>query len=126
MNAQHASSALSNRVPFTCFFTSGNKKKLQEERSGKIWWVWQLLYLTLTEKERAVAAVCCDQHVMSCHVMMKKKAMESPLWVVLVPNFKEFPETVVHIPFCTDCLSVLKRIGDDMQQPFSSVSCVAF
>ena len=90
MNAQHASSALSNRVPFTCFFTSGNKKKLQEERSGTVWWVWQLLYRTLTVKERAVAAVCRDQHVMSCHVMMKKKAMESPLWVVLAPNFKNF------------------------------------
>ena len=35
VNARHASSTLSNGVPFNCFFTSGIRKKWQGERSGE-------------------------------------------------------------------------------------------
>ena len=58
MNTQRASSTLSNRVPFSCFFTSGNRKKSQGERSGEYNWCGSSCISLSSRKSTVVVAVC--------------------------------------------------------------------
>ena len=57
-NARHASSALSNRIPFSCLFSSGNRKKSQGERSGEYGGYGSSCTSLSLRKSTVVAAVC--------------------------------------------------------------------
>ena len=58
VNTWHASLVLSNRVPFNCFFTSGNRKKSVGERSGKYCGCGSRCISLLLRKSIVVATVC--------------------------------------------------------------------
>ena len=64
VNTQHASSTLSNRVPFSRFFISGNRKRSQGERSGEYGGCGSSCTLLSLRKSTVVAAVCTPWH---CH-----------------------------------------------------------
>ena len=109
VNARHASSALSDRVPHSCFFTSESRQKSQGERSGEYGGCGSSCISISFRKSTVVAAVCG-----SGIVLVKKKATQSRLWAALAPNLEDLEETVMHVPVRNDCPSVLKRNGGNM------------
>lgn len=100
VNAQHASSALSNRVPFRCFFICEKRKMWQGQRSGEHGGCpRQQLHLRLVEKVH-IWCWCVRAEALS------EKATESRLWAVLAPNMADHRETAVHAPVPSDYMSV--------------------
>ena len=83
-NARHASSALSNRVPFGRFSLL-EIGKVAERKVWRIRWVRQQLHHAVIEK---VNLYCCC--VRTCIVITKEKATESRVWAVLVQTPKTF------------------------------------
>ena len=101
------------------FFTSGNKKNSQEERSGEYVGYSICCPSFSFRKSTVVAAVCI------LALSWWRKRPQSCLWAVLVPNFKDLQEKVMPILIHIDSQSVLKRNGGDAA-PFSKETGTRF
>ena len=128
VNAQQASSTLSNRASFSCFFTCGDRKKSQGERSGKntvsaaaaapcSHWESQVLFLLCAhwhchEEETGHRVLSLEgDGTKHREPLGDYDASNSPLWLSICPQGERWQHG-----------SIFRR----NRQPFSFVRCVIF
>ena len=127
VNAQHVSSALSTRVPFSCFFTSGNRKKLQGERSGKYSGFSSSGTSLSLRKSTVVAAVCvlALSWWKKGHILLSLGGTGTKLW--RPSGDKDAHTSLQWLCVCPQeewwqCGLIFRK----NMQPFSSVCCMIF
>ena len=111
MNARHASSTLSNRIPFSCSFTSGNMKKSEGGRSDEygVDAAAAAPPPRSHQERQLLLLLCANWH---CHNKEKGHRVLSLGVVGTKPRrpSEDMMKALVRI----ECPSVLKRKGGDL------------